>query len=136
MKPLLAILLCTFFVGCRTNVSPEAQVDDLKITASVKTKLAGEMGLKTVPNIDVTSVNGVVTLSGSVDSAAAKDRAETIAKAIPQVVKVVNNLQVVAKPTTTSQVHRTAAQRCGADQWLGLAGSFLSYRSIPPCRLC
>jgi hypothetical protein len=102
MKPLLAFLLCTFFVGCRTNVSPEAQVDDLKITASVKTKLASDMGLKTVPNIDVTSVNGIVTLAGTVDSAAAKDHAETIAKSVPQVAKVINNLQVIAKPTTSS----------------------------------
>ena|SRR5215475_9122383 len=109
MKPLLALLLCTFFVGCRTNVSPEAQVDDLKITASVKTKLASELGLKTVPNIDVTSVNGIVTLAGTVDSAAAKDQAETIAKSVPQVVRVVNNLQVIAKPTTSSRV---------SDRWL------------------
>jgi hypothetical protein len=104
MKPLLALLLCTFFVGCRTNVTPEAQVDDLKITTSIKTKLAGDMGLKTVPNIDVTSVNGIVTLAGTVDSAAGKDQAETIAKSVPQVVKVINNLQVVPKPTTSSLV--------------------------------
>ena len=104
MKPLLAVLLCTFFVGCRTNESPEAQVDDLKITASVKSKLASDLGLKTVPNIDVSSVNGIVTLSGTVDSAAAKDHAEIIAKSVPQVAKVVNNLQVVAKPATTSRM--------------------------------
>src|SRR5215471_16458036 len=110
MKPLLAILLCMFFVGCRTNVTPEAQVDDLKITASVKTKLASDVGIKTVTNIDVSSVNGVVTLSGTVDSTGAKDTAESIAKAVPQVVKVVNNLQVVAKPTTSrAPLHRLFA---------------------------
>ena len=110
MKPLLAILLCTFFVGCRTNVTPEAQVDDLKITASLKAKLASDVGIKTVTNIDVSSVNGVVTLSGTVDSSAAKDNAGAIAKSVPQVVKVINNLQVVAKPTTSrAPLHRLFA---------------------------
>jgi BON domain-containing protein len=100
MRPLALalVLFCAALSGCRTNESPEAQVNDLEITASVKSKLASDVGLSTVPNIDVNSTNGVVTLSGQVNSAAMKEQAETIAKSVPHVAKVVNNLQVTAAP--------------------------------------
>jgi len=81
-------------IGCRTNESPEKQVDDLQITAQVKTKLASDLGLSTVPNISVNSTNGVVTLSGQVDTAATKSKAESIAQSVPKVSQVVDNLQV------------------------------------------
>ena len=99
MKFLLVFLLVTFFAGCRTNESPEGQADDLQITAQVKSKLASDTSLSTVTNISVNSTNGVVTLSGQVDSAEAKSRAETVASSVPKVARVVNNLQVVAKPS-------------------------------------
>lgn len=41
----------------------------MEITANVKTKLASDVGLSTVPDISVNSTNGVVTLSGQVDTA-------------------------------------------------------------------
>jgi osmotically-inducible protein OsmY len=50
-----------------------------------------------VTNISVNSTNGVVTLSGQVDSTAVKDKAEAIAKATPKVIRVVDSLQVTAK---------------------------------------
>ena len=89
--PLLFLLLLP---ACRTNESPEGQVNDLEITASVKSKLASDLGLTTVPNISVNSTNGVVTLSGQVDNAATKTKAEAIAKGVPHVVRVVDNLQI------------------------------------------
>jgi osmotically-inducible protein OsmY len=51
-----------------------------------------------VPNISVNSTNGVVTLSGQVDSADVKAKAVAIAKDVPKVVRVVDSLQVTAKP--------------------------------------
>lgn len=100
MKPFLLTLTltCAFLSGCRTNETPEAQVNDVEITANVKSKLASDIGLSTVPNISVNSTNGVVTLSGAVDSAGTKAKAETIAQAVPKVVRVVDNLQVAPKP--------------------------------------
>lgn len=95
MRTLALILVCAAFLGCRTNISPRAQVDDLKITATVKSNLAREMGLSTVPNIAVNSTNGVVTLAGSVDTAAQRMKAESIARGVPQVTRVVDNLQVM-----------------------------------------
>jgi len=101
MRLLACVLSLTFMftLACRTNESPEAQVNDLEITAQVKSKLASDVGLSTVPNISVNSTNGVVTLSGQVDTADQKTRAESVAKAVPKVAKVVNNLQVTPKPT-------------------------------------
>jgi osmotically-inducible protein OsmY len=83
--------------GCRTNETPANQVNDMEITAKVKSKLASDVGLSTVPDIAVNSTNGVVTLSGAVDSATTKARAETIAQSVPKVVRVVDNLQVAPK---------------------------------------
>jgi hyperosmotically inducible periplasmic protein len=80
--------------GCRTNETPAAQVNDLEITASVKSKLASQLGLSSVPNISVNSTNGVVTLSGPVDSVGTKARAEEIAQSVPKVKHVVDNLQI------------------------------------------
>ena len=83
--------------GCRTNESPEAQVDDLQITTQIKAKMASDIGPSSVTNISVNATNGVVTLSGQVDSADVKTKAETIARATPKVVRVVNSIQVASK---------------------------------------
>ena len=101
MAPAVLVLtLCSCLLGisCRTNESPEAQVNDLEITAQVKAKLASDIGPSSVTNISVNSTNSVVTLSGQVDTAAVKAKAVTIAKEIPKVVRVVDSLQVTAKP--------------------------------------
>jgi hyperosmotically inducible periplasmic protein len=97
MKGLLLLLLCAMLLGCRTNESPEGQVNDLEITAQVKSKLASDIGISSVTNISVNSTNGVVTLSGQVDSSDVKTKAEGIAQAVPKVVRVVDNLQVTPK---------------------------------------
>jgi len=96
----LILTLCVCLAGpaCRTNESPEAQVDDLKITTQIKTKLASDIGPSSVTNISVNSTNGSVTLSGQVDSADAKAKAIAIAKSIPKVVRVTDTLQVSPKP--------------------------------------
>lgn len=98
MKLLVLLSLVTLFAGCRTNETPEAQVNDLEITTQLKSKLASDVGISSVTNISVNSTNGVVTLAGSVDSEDTKAKAEAVAKAIPKVVSVVNNLQVAPTP--------------------------------------
>jgi hyperosmotically inducible periplasmic protein len=100
MKHLLFTLTLTaaLLTGCRTNETPAAQVNDMEITANVKSKLASDVGLSTLPDISVNSTNGVVTLSGAVDSTETKARAATIARSVPKVVRVVDNLQISPKP--------------------------------------
>lgn len=97
MRLILLLPLLALAIGCRTNESPEGQVNDLEIATQIKSKLASDVGVSSVTNIAVNSTNGVVTLSGQVDSDAAKAKAGTVASAIPKVVRVVNNLQVVSK---------------------------------------
>jgi len=98
MRKLLLPVLFVALMGCRTNESPEGQVDDLQITAQLKSKLAAGVGVSSVTNISVNSTNGVVTLSGQVDSARAKAKAEEIARSVPHVVRVVDNLQIASTP--------------------------------------
>jgi len=94
-------------VACRTNESPERQVDDAEITAQVKSKLAADIGLSSVTNISVNSTNGVVTLAGQVDSNAVKAKAEASAKSVPKVVRVIDNLQVVTASGNMRFFHPT-----------------------------
>lgn len=123
MKFLWIFPLVALFAGCRTNESPEGQVGDLQIAAQVKSKLASDVGLSTVTNISVNSTNGVVTLAGQVDSADVKSRAETVAASVPKVARVVNNLQVAAKPSSTSQDQRDGAVLLSSTQLLACSAS-------------
>jgi osmotically-inducible protein OsmY len=104
MKCISAIILLVLLAACRTNESPEAQVDDLKITAQVKSRLASDIGVSSVTNISVNSTNGVVTLAGQVDTPAIKAKAVEIARAVPKVTRVVDNLQVTTRPTGSLSV--------------------------------
>ena len=97
MRTILVVLLFALLLGCRTNESPEGQVDDLQIMAQVKTKLASDVGVSSVTNISVNSTNGVVTLSGQGNSPDVKTKAETVAKSVPKVVRVVDTLQVTPR---------------------------------------
>ncbi|MDQ2979489.1 MAG: BON domain-containing protein, partial [Acidobacteriota bacterium] len=64
------VVLVSFVAGCvKTTTSAGRQVDDAAIKTSVKTKLAADVKLSTLTNIEVNSTNGVVTLAGQVDTA-------------------------------------------------------------------
>ncbi len=68
-------------------------IADAEITAKVKAAIFAEPGLKTL-QIGVDTVNGVVTLSGSVDSQQSGDRARALAAAVSGVNEVVNRLDI------------------------------------------
>ena len=70
-------------------------IDDATITAQVSAGLAKDPDLSAV-KIDVDTVNGAVTLNGPAPSTVARDRAETIAKAVTGVTSVNNQLVVTA----------------------------------------
>jgi hyperosmotically inducible protein len=65
------------------------KIDDATITAKVKTALIGETGMNAL-HINVDTANGVVTLSGTVDSPSSVERATQVAMAV-QGVKLVDN---------------------------------------------
>jgi osmotically-inducible protein OsmY len=82
--------------GCRTNETPEQQVRDAEITATVKSKLAADLGPSTVTNISVNVTNDVATLSGTVHNSTEKSKAIAVAEAVPRVTRVNDNLQIAA----------------------------------------
>lgn len=88
------VLVALLLGACNTNQSPRQQVDDAAIAAEVKSKLAADVDLSTVTDIDVNVTNGVVTLAGQVASDGLRRRAEEVARTVDGVVRVSNNLQV------------------------------------------
>lgn len=73
-------------------------VDDATITARVKSKFASDSTVSAT-RIKVDTVKGVVELSGNVSSEAEREQAVSIAKGIPDVRSVRNNLTVQSSTT-------------------------------------
>jgi hyperosmotically inducible periplasmic protein len=92
---LVVAMLVSLTAGCTamTGKSVGENVDDTKITAAVKTKLAGER-VATLTKIDVDTNKGTVYLTGNVEDAAMKARATELAREVSGVRDVVNNLKV------------------------------------------
>ena len=91
----LAILaLVTVAGACRTAGDPYR---DARIEAEVKARLVGEQDAN-LTRLGVVSSDGTVYLSGAVPSPEQKARAETVAKGVTGVRKVVNTLDV--RPAT------------------------------------
>jgi len=95
--PFLAFLL-TFGVGC------SRKPDDAKISSEIQAKYAQDSGLSS-KQISVQSVEGTVTIGGTVDSTAQRDAAVRQAASEPGVKQVVNNL-VVGKPLDVSAANQ------------------------------
>jgi hyperosmotically inducible periplasmic protein len=92
---LLMIGLLWLLSGCQalTGETLGQHIDDSTITSTVKTRLAAEKGT-TLTRIQVDTDRGVVQLSGVVENAAERARAEQIARGVGGVKGVRNNLQV------------------------------------------
>ena len=88
------VVLAAYVAGCKTTTSAGTQVDDASIKTSVKAKLAADVKLSTLTNIEVNSTNGVVTLAGQVDNPDQRKLAEQVARTVDGVVRVNNELQV------------------------------------------
>src|SRR5512132_4086138 len=87
-------LVCFVATSCKTTSSPGRQVDDAAIKTAVKAKMAADVRLSTLTNIEVNSTNGVVTLAGQVGSESDRAQAAAVARSVDGVVKVNNELQV------------------------------------------
>jgi hyperosmotically inducible periplasmic protein len=91
----LAVAVTVAAASCvKTTTSAGRQVDDAAIKASVKAKLAADVKLSTLTNIEVNSTNGVVTLAGEVRDESDRIAAENVTRTVDGVVRVHNNLQV------------------------------------------
>jgi|SRR5580692_4295941 hyperosmotically inducible protein len=97
---ILAPFLSFFSTGCAATASRESTgeyVDDASITTKVKADLIGDDTVK-AHQITVETYKGVVQLSGFVDTSEQKDRAAEIAKNVPGVQDVTNN--IIVKPSS------------------------------------
>ncbi len=86
-------------------------VDDSLITASIKADILKERGLNSL-HVEVSTVNGEVTLKGDVDNDASRLRAAQLAMAVPGVAKV-NNLLMVAPKHARQQSAGNATDNDG-----------------------
>ena len=95
---LLAASLAAPLSGCSSDQPmPGARagsfMDDSYITTAVKTKLLGNEGLKSF-DIKVITDHQVVTLIGTLPTAALRDQAITVAKSVDGVKDVISQLEV------------------------------------------
>ena len=92
------VVIVALISGCQAMTGSTAgqNVDDSTITASVKTKLAGEK-LSTLTRVEVDTIRGVVSLNGVAESAEQRARGESLTRQVDGVKGVRNNLQVQQK---------------------------------------
>src|SRR3954470_17775350 len=83
-------------------------VDDSVITTKVKGKLVGDKQTRT-DNVEIETVDGVVTLTGTAASKAKASRAVTLARQVKGVKSVKNNIQIAAADSTTASTDKTTA---------------------------
>ncbi len=79
-----------------TGETAGQNIDDGTLTTYVKSALAGEK-LNTLTRVGVETNNGIVYLTGEVETAAEKSRVGTVASQVKGVKQVVNNLQVIKR---------------------------------------
>jgi hyperosmotically inducible periplasmic protein len=94
----IVLVVLALVAGCQSLTGPGAgaNVDDAAVTASVKTKLVADRTAN-LTRIDVDTNRGTVYLTGSVDTAAQRARAEQLAWQANGVKGVVNTLQTAHK---------------------------------------
>ena len=96
---LLAAPLAATMAGCSSDQPmPAARagsfVDDSYLTTAVKSKLAVDENLKSFVDIKVITENQVVTLIGTLPSAALRDQAIAVAKSVDGVKDVISKIEV------------------------------------------
>ncbi|HYQ97997.1 MAG TPA: BON domain-containing protein [Candidatus Nitrosocosmicus sp.] len=97
IKRLAGTLVVLFFMtGCQamTGQTMGETIDDSYITGAVKTQLASDK-MVSLTRVEVETNNGVVYLTGQVQTAEQRSRIGSLASQVKGVKKVVNNLQVI-----------------------------------------
>jgi hyperosmotically inducible protein len=102
MRKIPALILSIGLMTSAAVLADDADKSDASVTASVKSALIRNDATK-ARQINVETQNGVVQLSGFVDSAAAKDAAETTAQNVEGVKRVQNKLMVRDSDRSTGQ---------------------------------
>ena len=96
LTTLVGVLLMATALGCASTAKQEGTgeyVDDTVITGKVKTAIFNEPTLKSA-EINVETFKGVVQLSGFVTSQAAENKAVEVARGVPGVKSVKNDMRL------------------------------------------
>ena len=96
-KRLAVTLVVLFFMtGCQamTGQTMGENIDDSYITGAVKTQLASDK-LVSLTRVEVETNNGVVYLTGQVQTAEQRSHIGSLTSQVKGVKRVVNNLQVI-----------------------------------------
>ena len=92
-KIILAAFLALFLMQAVCPAKDPPQVTDDTISDAVRVRLASDQVVGVLP-LQVTVKDGVVTLAGSVEAKSLKSKAESVAKKVKGVKKVVNNIEI------------------------------------------
>lgn len=99
VRKMAATVVVAFLLsGCQamTGETMGQNIDDGALTSSVKTKLGADR-LNTLSRVGVETNNGVVYLTGEVETGEQKSRVGSLASEVKGVKQVVNNLQVIKR---------------------------------------
>ncbi|MBD3233594.1 MAG: BON domain-containing protein [candidate division Zixibacteria bacterium] len=99
---LMLIICLTAFSLNGISIQAE-ELDDTDISTAIKEALLFDHGVSGF-KVDVTTNNGIVTLTGEVINILAKERAATIAETVKGVRSVINNIEVVTKGLSDNDV--------------------------------
>jgi len=108
MKPKIAaaaaaLLLATAVGACSTTQPPSVQIDDARIHTELTARLASDDDTSPA-SIDINVSEGVVHLTGAVETTAARDEAGRIARSVEGVREVINNISVGSEQTLGEKV--------------------------------
>lgn len=103
--PLLAVATVTAVDVSLDRRTPGRFLDDNALELKLRDMFVADETLGSDVNISVTAVNGVVLLTGEVNSDAQRQRAGKLAEASPETRKVVNELQLAGKTNISSRIN-------------------------------
>ncbi len=91
----ILVLILTLGGGCQSLTGKTAgrHIDDATVTTWVKSKLVSDKA-GNITRVSVKTDRGIVYLTGSVKTKAAREKVEKITKSVDGVKKVVNHLKV------------------------------------------
>jgi osmotically-inducible protein OsmY len=94
----VTLVVLFFMTGCQamTGQTMGETIDDSYITGAVKTQLASDK-MVSLTRVEVETNNGVVYLTGQVQTAEQRSHIGSLASQVKGVKRVVNNLQVISR---------------------------------------
>ena len=101
------LLLAGAFTACSSTQPPDVQIDDARIHTELTARLAADDDTSPA-SIDINVNEGVVHLTGAVETAAEREEAGRIARGVEGVREVINDVSVGGEQTLGEKVDDAA----------------------------